>query len=67
MTGDRLDYATSQEAGAQFPEIPEDEFRRAVVLVLPTGEAYSGADAVVRALSEVPGRARWRWFGRVGS
>jgi predicted DCC family thiol-disulfide oxidoreductase YuxK len=62
ITGDLLVYATSQDAGERFPEIAPEEFRRAVVLVLPTGEAYSGADAVVRALAEVPGRGRWRWF-----
>ncbi|HEY3173248.1 MAG TPA: lipase maturation factor family protein [Thermoanaerobaculia bacterium] len=55
----RLDYAPYQETAARFPEIPEDEFRRAVQLVSPSGEVFSGAEAVVRALAEVPGRGHW--------
>ena len=62
VTGDRLDYAPYQEVASRFPEIPVEEFRRAVVLVLPTGEAFSGADAVFRALAQVPGRGLWRWI-----
>ena len=61
-TGDRLDYASSQEVASRFPEIPAEEFRRAVVLVLPSGEAFSGADAVYRALALDPGRGHWRWL-----
>jgi predicted DCC family thiol-disulfide oxidoreductase YuxK len=64
VTGDRLDYAPYQEVASRFPEIPVEEFRRAVALVLPTGEAFSGADAVVRALAHVPGRGHWRWIYR---
>jgi predicted DCC family thiol-disulfide oxidoreductase YuxK len=55
-TGDRLDYAPYQEVASRFPEITVDDFRRAVQLVLPNGEVFSGAHAVVRALAEVPGR-----------
>ncbi len=62
VTGDRLDYAPYQEVAARLPEIPVEEFRRAVAIVLPTGEAFSGADAVVRALAHVPGRGLWRWI-----
>jgi predicted DCC family thiol-disulfide oxidoreductase YuxK len=62
VTGDRIDYSPYQEVASRFPEIPVEEFRRAVALVLPTGEAFSGADAVVRALAHVPGRRHWRWF-----
>jgi len=62
VTGDRLDYAPYPEVASRFPEIPVEEFRRAVALVLPTGEAFSGADAVVRALAHVPGRSHWRWI-----
>ena len=60
ISGDLLDYAPYQEVASRFPEIPEEEFRRAVALVLPSGEAFSGADAVVRALARVPGRGHWR-------
>jgi predicted DCC family thiol-disulfide oxidoreductase YuxK/heme exporter protein D len=64
VTGDLLDYAPYQEVASRFPEIPVEEFRRAVALVLPTGDAFSGADAVVRALAHVPGRGHWRWIYR---
>ncbi|HXM78426.1 MAG TPA: lipase maturation factor family protein [Thermoanaerobaculia bacterium] len=69
MTGDRVDYAPSQEAGARFPEIPAEAFRRSVQLVLPDGEVRSGAHAVattldlagrgfpLRAYERVPGAA----------
>ncbi len=62
VTGDRLDYAPYQEVSARLPEIPVEEFRRAVAIVLPTGESFSGADAVVRALAHVPGRGLWQWI-----
>src|SRR6266536_3878497 len=59
MTGDRLGYAPCQETAARFPEIPEEEFAHAVQLVLPTGEVFSGAEAAVRTLAEVPGHRHW--------
>jgi len=59
VTGDRLEYAPYQEAAARFPEIPEEEFRRAVQLVLTTGEVFSGAEAAIRTLGEVPGHRHW--------
>ena len=61
VTGERLDYAPYQEVASRFPEIPVGEFRRAVALVLPSGEAFSGADAVVRALGQA-GRGHWQWL-----
>jgi predicted DCC family thiol-disulfide oxidoreductase YuxK len=57
-TGDAVDYAPSQEVAGRFPEIPVEAFRRSVQLVLPTGEVREGAEAVLRALAEAPGR-RW--------
>ncbi len=62
ISGDRLDYAPYQEVASRFPEIPEDEFRRAVQVIFPGGEVFSGAEAVVRALAEVPGRRYWLWL-----
>lgn len=60
-SGDRLDYAPYQEASSRFPEIPVEEFRRAVALVRPSGEVLFGAAAVVAARAEVPGRGSWSW------
>lgn len=59
VMGERLDYAPYQEVAGRFDEIPEAEFRRAVALILPSGEVFSGAQAVVRALAEVPERGGW--------
>ena len=57
-TGDDLDYEPSQEVGARFPEIPQERFRQAVVLIEPDGGTTSGAEAVFRTLCHAPGR-RW--------
>ncbi len=56
LTGDRLDYAPSQEAGPRFPEISAEEFRRSVQLVLPDGRVFEGAEAVFVSLSFAPRR-----------
>src|SRR3954447_7225331 len=60
-TGDRVDYASSQEAGAQFPEIPPSAFERAVQFIEPDGRVYSGSTAVFRALEKKPGGS---WIAR---
>ncbi len=63
-SGDRLDYAPYQVAATRFPEIPVEEFRRAVGLVRPSGQVLFGAAAVVAARAEVPGRGLWSWVYR---
>ena len=55
-TGDRVDYAPSQEVAEQFPEIPRARFNEAVVLIEPDGRVSHGAEAVLRALAVAPGR-----------
>ena len=50
LTGSSLDYAPSQEVGADFPEIPAEQFQQAVQLILPSGQALSGARAVFATL-----------------
>ena len=65
-SGDRLDYAPYQEAAGRFPEVPVEEFRRAVAFVRPSGEVLFGAAAVVAARAEVPGHSFWsRVYRRV--
>ncbi len=56
LTGDRVDYAPSQEAAPRFPEISEEEFRRSVQLVTPDGKVFDGAEAVFRSLAFAPRR-----------
>ena len=51
VTGDRIDYAPSQEVATQFPEIPLSAFENSVQLILQNGTVLSGAEAVLRALN----------------
>jgi predicted DCC family thiol-disulfide oxidoreductase YuxK len=51
ITAGAVEYATCQEAAARFPEIPVDEFQRAVALIEPGGEAFFAAEAVYRSLA----------------
>ena len=50
LTGDRIEYAPSQEVGGRFPQIPEAAFAEAVQLVRPDGSVASGARAVFETL-----------------
>ncbi len=50
LTGDRIEYATSQDAGDQFPQIPKEDFSRSVQLVREDGSVASGARAVFESL-----------------
>ncbi len=59
LTGDRIVYEPFQKVAAQFPQIPREEFSRAVQLVLPSGETYSAAHAVFHSLKFVRG---WGWL-----
>jgi len=47
LTGDSVDYRPSSEAAADFPNIPPEEFDRAVQLIRPNGSRISGAEAVL--------------------
>jgi hypothetical protein len=42
ITAGKVDYATYQEAAARFPEIPVEQFKRAVAFIEPDGEAFFG-------------------------
>lgn len=47
MTSDSVDYRPSSEAAEDFPNIPLEEFDRAVQLIRPDGSRISGAEAVL--------------------
>jgi predicted DCC family thiol-disulfide oxidoreductase YuxK len=65
-TGDRVDYAPSQEVGDRFPEIPARDFARSVQLIDVDGKVYAGAEAVFRTLAAAPGGGAWlRAYGSV--
>jgi lipase maturation factor 1 len=50
LVGDRVDFRTSQEAGAQYPQIDPRAFSRSVQLVRPDDSVASGARAVFESL-----------------
>ncbi len=61
LTGDRVDYAPSQEVGSRFPDITPEQFQNAAWLILPDGTKLSGAAAILRALKEARGRG-WMYY-----
>ncbi len=54
LTGDTVQYAASQDVGADYPQIPPEEFRRSVQLVRPDGQVRQGAHAVFTTLEGSP-------------
>lgn len=50
ITGGAVEYATFQEVGDRFPEIPREEYQRAVIYIESDGRVFSGAEAVYRSL-----------------
>jgi predicted DCC family thiol-disulfide oxidoreductase YuxK len=50
LTGNRIEYAASQDVGAQYPQIPEKAFTESVQLVQSDGTVTSGAHAVSQTL-----------------
>lgn len=61
MTGDAVEYASSQERAAAFPEIAASEFAGAVQLIETDGRVVSGAEAVFRSLGHGRGPAFATW------
>jgi predicted DCC family thiol-disulfide oxidoreductase YuxK len=58
ITAGEVDYVTYQEVADRFPEIPLEQFKRAVALIEPNGETFFAAEAVYRSLGCRPSR-RW--------
>jgi len=50
LTGDRVEYATSQDVGDQYPQILRRAFAQSVQLVRPDGTIVSGARAAFETL-----------------
>jgi predicted DCC family thiol-disulfide oxidoreductase YuxK len=60
LTGSSVDYASFQEVGANFPQIPPEQYSQAVQLVVPEGNVLSGALAVFATLAYAGiGWPRW--------
>jgi predicted DCC family thiol-disulfide oxidoreductase YuxK len=66
ITGDRVVYAASKEAGHRFPAVDPALYPKSVVFVDAEGGVHIGARAVFLALAEAPGWAWPAWlYGRV--
>lgn len=50
LTNDTVEYAEFQSRADNYPEIPGENFERAVQLIETNGEVFSGAEAVFRTL-----------------
>jgi predicted DCC family thiol-disulfide oxidoreductase YuxK len=50
LTGDRVEYAASQDVADQYPQIPRAQFGKSVQLVRQDGTVASGARAVFESL-----------------
>jgi len=61
ITAGKVDYATYQEAVARFPEIPVEQFKRAVAFIEPDGEVFFAAEAVCRSLRYRSSRKWLAW------
>src|SRR5438477_865277 len=51
ITEGQIDYATYQEAADRFPEIPLEQFKRAIAFIQPDGKTFFAAEAVYRSLA----------------
>ncbi|MGI8956706.1 MAG: lipase maturation factor family protein [Chthoniobacterales bacterium] len=59
-TGGAVESQPLQQAAARFPEVPREEFERAVKLIESDGRVWSSAEAVYRSLG-AGGRPLNRW------
>jgi len=59
ITGERVEYAPYQKVAGRFPQIPIEDFKRSVQLILPGGEIFAGAHAVFRTFALAPGFTAW--------
>src|SRR5947199_7165090 len=61
ITAGEVDYATYQEAADRFPEIPFEQFQRAVAFIEPDGKTLSAAEAVYCSLAWRSSREWMAW------
>ena len=62
LTGDRVEYRPYQEVAAQYPDIPQAEFQRAVQYIAPDGTRASAAEASFLTLSHASGKGFWLYL-----
>ena len=61
ITAGKVDYVAYQQAAAQFPEIPVEQFNHAVAFIEPDGETFFAAEAVYRSLRYRPSQKWLAW------
>jgi predicted DCC family thiol-disulfide oxidoreductase YuxK len=61
LTGEAIAYAPYQEVADRYPQVPRENFQRAVQLILPDGQVLSAAHAVFGSLARVPAYAWLLW------
>src|ERR1035438_10787710 len=61
LTGREVEYAASQDVASTYPQIPAGNYSQSVQLVMPEGDAISGARAVFTTLTYAPGMKRLLW------
>lgn len=62
LTGDAVDYAPYQQVAGRFPQVSQQDFRRAVQLVEPGGRVTRAARAVFGTLAHAGrGKALWAY------
>jgi predicted DCC family thiol-disulfide oxidoreductase YuxK len=62
ITRDKIAYVPCREHFARYPQAVKDQCERSVLLIVPGGKIYFGAEAVFRALA-LAGRYRFLfWF-----
>ena len=59
ITGDRVEYLAYQDVAREYPQIPEEDFARAVHFVAADGSVVKGAEAVFASLRS---SSRWGWL-----
>jgi lipase maturation factor 1 len=64
LTGDRVEYAASQDVGPQYPEISPEQFQTSVWLVYPDGRRVHSAEAALELMAFAPGKAWLLWSYR---
>lgn len=64
LTGETVEYRPYQDAAAEYPAIPVEDFKRSVQLIEPNGEVICGANAVFRTLRDVPDHRWMDWAYR---
>jgi len=61
ITAGKVDYCTYQETAGRFPEVPVEQFKRAVAFIEPDGKTFFAAEAVYRSLRSRSSRKWLAW------